>query len=78
MLAYWIKMLPSIGHSAIFNLLAVILRSLEFGFLADFSFTVMGESAGAGSIMHHLTARGGTTTPVFNKAILQSTAFVPQ
>ena|SRR5437667_12241174 len=46
--------------------------------LSDFSITVMGESAGGGSIMHHLTAKGGNTTPVFNKAILQSAAFNPQ
>jgi len=40
--------------------------------------TVMGESAGASSIMHHITANGGTTTPVFNRAIMQSLAFLPQ
>lgn len=40
--------------------------------------TVMGESAGAGSIMHHLTARGGTTIPVFKQAIIQSPGFIPQ
>ena len=35
-----------------------------------------GESAGAGSIMHHLTAFGGTQDPLFSKAMLQSPAFV--
>ena len=34
-----------------------------------------GESAGAGSIMHHLTAFGGTQDPLFSKAVLQSPAF---
>ena len=34
-----------------------------------------GESAGAGSIMHHLTAFGGTQDPLFSKAMLQSPAF---
>ena len=34
-----------------------------------------GESAGAGSIMHHLVAFGGTEDPLFTKAILQSPAF---
>lgn len=34
-----------------------------------------GESAGASSIMHHLTAFGGTQDPLFSKAILQSPAF---
>jgi Carboxylesterase family len=43
------------------------------------SITIMGESAGASSIMHHLTARGGqNVTLPFQKAILQSTAFFPQ
>lgn len=36
----------------------------------------MGESAGAGSIEHHLTAPN--FTPVYKKAIIQSPAFVPQ
>lgn len=39
--------------------------------------TVLGESAGAGSIMHQITAFGGRTTPVFQRAVLQSTAFAP-
>ena len=34
-----------------------------------------GESAGAGSIMHHLTAFGGTQDPLFSRAVLQSPAF---
>lgn len=37
--------------------------------------TAMGESAGAGSILHHLVARGGELDPLFNRAILQSPAF---
>ncbi|ESZ98491.1 carboxylesterase [Sclerotinia borealis F-4128] len=40
--------------------------------------TVMGESAGGGSILHHITAYGGTKgrTP-FQQAIPQSPAFIP-
>ncbi|MCJ1393378.1 hypothetical protein MMC18_006251 [Xylographa bjoerkii] len=34
-----------------------------------------GESAGAGSIVHHLIQYGGTQDPLFSKAILQSPAF---
>ena len=34
-----------------------------------------GESAGAGSILHHLVSYGGTQDPLFSKAILQSPAF---
>jgi carboxylesterase type B len=37
--------------------------------------SVWGESAGAGSIMHHLTAFGGTRGPLFKRAIIQSPAF---
>ncbi|KAL8645980.1 MAG: hypothetical protein Q9226_007059 [Calogaya cf. arnoldii] len=37
-----------------------------------------GESAGAGSIMHHLTAFGGTQDPLFSRAVLQSPAFQPK
>ncbi|KAI4246096.1 MAG: hypothetical protein L6R42_009998, partial [Xanthoria sp. 1 TBL-2021] len=37
-----------------------------------------GESAGAGSIMHHLTAFGGTKDPLFSRAVLQSPAFQPK
>jgi carboxylesterase type B len=44
----------------------------------DFSITIMGESAGASSIMHHLTAKGGNITLPFQKAIIQSPAFFPQ
>lgn len=41
--------------------------------------TVMGESAGAGSIAHHITAYGGkNATPQFHQAILQSPAYVPR
>lgn len=39
--------------------------------------TAMGESAGAGSIMHHLVAQGGTLDPIFTKAVMQSPAFEP-
>ncbi|KAL8836944.1 MAG: hypothetical protein Q9170_002705 [Blastenia crenularia] len=34
-----------------------------------------GESAGAGSILHHLIAYGGTQDPLFSSAVLQSPAF---
>ncbi|KAF2230164.1 alpha/beta-hydrolase [Viridothelium virens] len=34
-----------------------------------------GESAGAGSILHHLISNGGTQDPLFSKAIVQSPAF---
>ncbi|CAN8097798.1 unnamed protein product [Discula destructiva] len=41
--------------------------------------TVMGESAGGGSILHHLTAYGGQkSAPLFQQAILQSPAYVPR
>ncbi|KAI0140330.1 Alpha/Beta hydrolase protein [Pestalotiopsis sp. NC0098] len=42
--------------------------------------TVMGGSAGAGSIMHHLTSFGGNNSgqdALFQQAILQSPAFLP-
>ncbi|KUJ11171.1 alpha/beta-hydrolase [Mollisia scopiformis] len=40
--------------------------------------TVMGESAGGGSITHHITAYGaGNNTNLFQQAILQSPAFIP-
>ncbi|TVY80745.1 Carboxylesterase patB [Lachnellula suecica] len=39
--------------------------------------TVMGESAGAGSIMHHITAHGGNGSIPFQQAIPQSPAFQP-
>ncbi|KAH7333081.1 acetylcholinesterase precursor [Rhexocercosporidium sp. MPI-PUGE-AT-0058] len=38
--------------------------------------TVMGESAGGGSIMHQITAYGGKKAP-FQQAIIQSGAFLP-
>lgn len=38
----------------------------------------MGESAGGSSIMHHLTANGGDITLPFQKAVIQSPAFLPQ
>ncbi|KAF1987591.1 alpha/beta-hydrolase [Aulographum hederae CBS 113979] len=41
------------------------------------SVTAFGESAGGGSIMHHLTAFGGKQDPLFHRAILQSPAFQP-
>lgn len=34
-----------------------------------------GESAGAGSIIHHITAQGGTLDPLFKKAVVLSPAF---
>jgi carboxylesterase type B len=37
--------------------------------------TAMGISAGAGSIMHHLVAQGGTSDPLFKRAILQSAGY---
>ncbi|KAI0379027.1 Alpha/Beta hydrolase protein [Hypomontagnella monticulosa] len=37
--------------------------------------TAMGQSAGGGSIMHHLVAEGGKLDPLFSKAILLSPAF---
>ncbi|RKF74924.1 Carboxylesterase patB [Golovinomyces cichoracearum] len=39
--------------------------------------TVMGESAGGGSIMHHITAWGSKSAPPFQQAILQSPGFMP-
>ncbi|CAK4029274.1 Hypothetical predicted protein [Lecanosticta acicola] len=40
--------------------------------------TVIGESAGGGSIMHQITASGGSSNaPAFNKAIVQSPGFHP-
>ncbi|KAF4539595.1 Carboxylesterase [Lasiodiplodia theobromae] len=38
--------------------------------------TVMGESAGAGSIVHHVTAYGGKATVPFQRAIPQSPAWI--
>ncbi|KAH9205609.1 Alpha/Beta hydrolase protein [Leptodontidium sp. 2 PMI_412] len=41
--------------------------------------TVMGQSAGASSVLHHITAGGGREfTPVFDKAVIQSAGFFPQ
>lgn len=45
-----------------------------FGGDAD-QVTVMGESAGASSILHHITSYGGNTTLPFSRAIIQSPAF---
>ncbi|KAK0743356.1 Alpha/Beta hydrolase protein [Schizothecium vesticola] len=39
--------------------------------------TALGESAGAGSIIHHLVGEGGKLNPLFSKAILQSPAYQP-
>jgi len=39
--------------------------------------TVMGESAGGGSIMHHITSYGGNGSVPFQQAVLQSPAFQP-
>ena len=41
--------------------------------------TVIGESAGAGSIMFHITANGGSGEPIpFSRAIMQSPTFYPR
>ncbi|KAI4600339.1 hypothetical protein KJ359_000693 [Pestalotiopsis sp. 9143b] len=41
--------------------------------------TVMGESAGGGAIMHHITAHGGEgDAPPFQQAIVQSPGYVPR
>lgn len=45
-----------------------------FGGNAD-DVSVWGESAGAGSIMHHLTAYGGKEPVLFKKAIILSPAY---
>jgi len=37
--------------------------------------TAMGISAGAGSILHHLTVEGGTKDPFFQRAIIQSSGY---
>lgn len=37
--------------------------------------TAMGISAGAGSILHHLTAEGGKKDPIFRRAIIQSPGY---
>ena len=37
-----------------------------------------GQSAGAGSILHHLVAFGGTQDPLFSKAVIQSPTFGPK
>lgn len=39
--------------------------------------TVMGESAGAGSIMHHITSWGSSDENLFQQAILQSPGYYP-
>ena len=40
--------------------------------------SLWGESAGAGSIVHHLVAKNGTEDPGFRKAVIQSPAFAWQ
>jgi carboxylesterase type B len=41
--------------------------------------TVMGESAGGGSVLHHITAYGGSKgAPPFSQAIVQSPGYVPR
>jgi carboxylesterase type B len=37
--------------------------------------TAMGISAGAGSILHHLIAKGGTLDPLYTRAIVQSPGY---
>ncbi|KAF8541687.1 Carboxylesterase [Trichophaea hybrida] len=44
----------------------------------ELALTVMGKSAGAVSIFHHLVGNGGTLDPMFQRAILQSPAFEPR
>ncbi|TID25648.1 putative lipase [Venturia nashicola] len=39
--------------------------------------TAAGESAGAGSLLHHLVAFGGTEDPLFHRAMIQSPVFQP-
>lgn len=39
--------------------------------------TVFGESGGGGSIMHHITAGGGTIPALFQRAVPQSPAYFP-
>ncbi|KAI9678481.1 MAG: hypothetical protein M1829_002079 [Trizodia sp. TS-e1964] len=39
--------------------------------------TVMGQSAGGGSLMHHITSYGGAQPVYFQQAIVQSPGFVP-
>jgi carboxylesterase type B len=39
--------------------------------------SVWGESAGASSIMHHLTFQGGKLDPLFQRAVIMSPAFLP-
>lgn len=40
--------------------------------------TVLGESAGGGSVMHHITGDGGTAETLFDRAIIQSPGFLVQ
>jgi carboxylesterase type B len=40
--------------------------------------SLWGESAGAGSVMHHLTAAGGSLEPLFRRAFVQSPWNVPK
>ena len=77
-LASWIKKPLSSGRRRISTPSEAILIGLSSSHSSDLRITVMGESAGGSSIMHHITAKGGTTTPVFKQAILQSPAFFPQ
>lgn len=39
--------------------------------------TAVGESAGAGSIIHHLVAKGGELDPLFQRAVVLSPAYQP-
>ncbi|KAH7367511.1 Alpha/Beta hydrolase protein, partial [Plectosphaerella cucumerina] len=39
--------------------------------------TAIGESAGAGSIIHHLVAKGGKLDPLFHRAVILSPAYQP-
>jgi carboxylesterase type B len=44
--------------------------------MISFTYAIVGESAGAASIIHHLTAYGGKQDPLFKKAVVQSPGFV--
>ncbi|KAK2628791.1 hypothetical protein QTJ16_001894 [Diplocarpon rosae] len=72
--------IPNLGlHDQKFALKWVQHYIESFGGASD-RVTVMGQSAGASSILHHITAGGGRSedAPKFQKAILQSPGFFPQ
>lgn len=58
------------------QLLLQWVRDYIFKFGGDKSkVSAWGESAGGGSIVHHLVANGGKTDPLFSKVVLQSAAY---